>query len=105
MLQDVGSTWGPRKVDLAEWAKAPIWSDRASCTASMDALPYHGATFQPVKITEAGRRHLGGLLSQLTDQQLDDLFRGARFDHVDRDVRRRQGDADRRVGDGVQEPG
>jgi hypothetical protein len=80
MMQDVGSTWGPRKVDLKEWAKAPIWSDRASCTASMDALPYHGATFQPVKITEAGRKHLGGLLAQLTDQQLDALFRGARFD-------------------------
>ena len=80
MLQDVGSTWGPRKVDNKEWAKAPIWSDRASCTASMDALPYHGATFQPVKISDAGRKHLGGLLSQLSDQQLDALFRGARFD-------------------------
>jgi hypothetical protein len=81
MLQDVGSTWGPRKVDLVEWSKTPIWSDRATCTASMDALPYHGATFKPVKISEAGRKHLGGLLSQLTDQQLDDLFRSARFDH------------------------
>ena len=80
MLQDVGSTWGPRKVDNKEWAKAPIWSDRASCTASMDALPYHGATFKPVKISEAGRKHLGSLLSQLSDQQLDALFRGARFD-------------------------
>ena len=81
MMQDVGSTWGPRKIELAEWAKAPIWSDRATCTASMDALPYHGATFQPVKVTDAGRKHLGGLLSQLTDRQLDELFRGARFDH------------------------
>ena len=80
MLQDVGSAWGPRKVDLPEWEKAPIWSDRASCTTSMDALPYHGATFKPVKITEAGRKHLGGLLSQLSDQQIDDLFRSARFD-------------------------
>ena len=80
MLQDVGSTWGPRKVDHPEWTKAPIWTDRASCTTSMDALPYHGATFKPVKITEAGRKHLGGLLSQLTDQQLDTLFRAARFD-------------------------
>jgi hypothetical protein len=82
MLQDVGSAWGPRKVDIAEWTKAPMWSDRASCTTSMDALPYHGATFQPVKISEAGRKHLGGLITQLTDQQLDDLFRSARFDHA-----------------------
>ena len=28
-----------------KWEKAPIWADRASCTVSMDALPYHGATF------------------------------------------------------------
>ena len=80
MLQDVGSAWGPRKVDLPEWEKAPMWADRASCTASMDALPYHGATFTPVKISEAGRKHLGGLLSQLSDRQLEDLFRSARFD-------------------------
>jgi len=82
MLQDVGAAWGPRKVDIEEWAKAPIWSDRSTCMASMDALPYHGATFKPVKITEAGRKHLGGLLSQLSDRQVDELFRSARFDHA-----------------------
>lgn len=80
MLQDVGSAFGPRKVDLPEWEKAPLWADRASCTTSMDALPYHGATFTPVKITESGRKHLGGLLSQLSDRQIEDLFRSARFD-------------------------
>jgi hypothetical protein len=80
MMQDVGSAWGPRKVDLDAWAKVPMWADRAACTTSMDSLPYHGATFNPVKISEAGRKHLGGLLSQLTDQQLADLFGGARFD-------------------------
>jgi hypothetical protein len=82
MLQDVGAAWGPRKVDLDEWSKAPIWTDRATCTTSMDHLPYHGATFQPVKIGEAGRRHLASLLTQLSDQQLHDLFRSARFEHV-----------------------
>ena len=81
MLQDIGSAWGPRKVDLPEWEKAPMWADRASCTISMDALPYHGATFTPVKIIEAGRQHLGGLLSQLSDQQIENLFTSARFDH------------------------
>ena len=80
MLQDVGSAWGPRKVDLPEWEKAPLWSDRASCTTSMDALPYHGATFKPTKISEAGRQHLGKLLSQLSDAQIGDLFKSARFD-------------------------
>ena len=81
MLQDVGSAWGPRKVDLPEWEKALVWTDRATCTTSMDHLPYHGATFTRVTISEAGRSHLGGLLSQLSDQQIEDLFRSARFDH------------------------
>ncbi len=80
MMQDVGSSWGPRKVDLPEWEKAPIWSDRAACKTSMDSMPYHGATFSPVTISDAGRRHLGGLLSQLSDKQVEDLFRSARFD-------------------------
>jgi hypothetical protein len=80
MLQDVGSAWGPRKVDLPEWEKMPLWSDRAGCTTSMDSLPYHGATFNPVTISEAGRKHLAGLLSQLTDQQITGMFRTARFD-------------------------
>jgi hypothetical protein len=33
-----------------------------------------------VKITEAGRQHLGGLLAQLSDEQVTALFGGARFD-------------------------
>jgi hypothetical protein len=82
LMQDVGSAWGPRKVDLEAWKESPVWSDRATCTTSMDHLPYHGATFKPVKISDAGRRHLGNLLSQLSDQQLRDLFESARFDHV-----------------------
>lgn len=82
MLQDVGSAWGPRKVDLDKWAAVPVWADRAACKTSMDSLPYHGATFNPVTISEGGRKHLGSLLSQLSDQQIDELFRGARFDHA-----------------------
>lgn len=82
LMQDVGSAWGPRKVDLEEWQKAPLWSDRKTCTTSMDHLPYHGATFKPVKISDEGRKFLGGLLSQLTDDQLRDLFSNARFDRV-----------------------
>jgi hypothetical protein len=82
LMQDVGSAWGPRKVDLDAWSKSPIWSDRTACTTSMDHMPYHGATFKPVKITDAGRKFLGGLLSQLTDDQLRDLFNSARFSHV-----------------------
>ena len=80
LLQDVGSAFGPRKVDLPKWEKARLWGDRASCTATMDDLPYNGATFKPVKISEAGRKHLASLLRQLSDEQITALFTGARFD-------------------------
>ena len=83
MLQDVGAAFGPKKVDLDGWTKAPIWANRAQCETSMATLPYEGATFTAVRITEAGRRHLAGLLGQLSDQQIHDLFAGARFDHAE----------------------
>ncbi len=67
-------------MDLEEWEHAAIWDDRSQCTVSLRHLPYDGATFGQARITEAGRRHLGNLLAQLTDQQLTDLFTGARFD-------------------------
>ena len=80
MLQDIGSSFGPRKVDLEKWEQYAIWGDRASCTITMDSLPYKGATFKPVKISEAGRKHLASLLTPLSDQQITALFAGARFD-------------------------
>jgi len=80
LLQDVGSTFGPRRVDLEGWEKAKIWSDRAACKLSMDELPYGGGTFGPIRVSERGRRFLAKLLAQLTDQQLTELFTWARFD-------------------------
>ena len=80
LMQDMGSAFGPRKVDLPKWEKTRLWGDRASCTATMDDLPYNGATFKPVKISEAGRQHLASLLRQLSDAQITALFKGARFD-------------------------
>lgn len=80
MLQDLGGDFGPRKVDLGGWQAAPIWGNRETCLATMQSLPYEGATFEPVQVTEAGRRHLASLLGQLSDDQLQDLFEGARFD-------------------------
>lgn len=80
MIQDVGATFGPSKVDLEAWERAAVWEDRARCTVSMRDLPYDGATFGDARIGEAGRRLLGSLLTQLSDRQLADLFAGARFD-------------------------
>lgn len=80
LLQDVGSTFGPRKVDLEDWERAPIWKDRVTCTITMRDLPVNGATFGETSVSEEGRRFLSGLLEELTDVQLADLFSGARFD-------------------------
>jgi hypothetical protein len=80
LVQDTGATWGPVKVDLEGWEKAPIWDNRATCHTSMRDFPYDGATFEAVQVTEGGRQMLGKLLAQLTDAQLRELFSAARFD-------------------------
>ena len=80
LLQDVGSTFGPHRVDLDAWEKAKIWDDRAACKLSMEELPYGGSTFGPIRVSERGRRFLAKLLAQLTDAQLKELFTWARFD-------------------------
>jgi hypothetical protein len=46
----------------------------------MRELPYDGATFGEAGISERGRQFAIGLLRQLSDRQLADLFAGARFD-------------------------
>jgi hypothetical protein len=80
LLQDVGSTFGPTRMDLGGWERAPIWDDRATCRTSMRTLPYHGGTFAPVQISDRGRRFLAALLGALSDAQMTDLFEGARFE-------------------------
>jgi hypothetical protein len=80
LLQDVGSTFGPAKVDLDAWKKAPIWEDRSTCLTSMRELPFNGATFGQARISEEGRRFLADMLTGLSDRQLVDLFTTSRFD-------------------------
>jgi hypothetical protein len=79
LLQDVGASFGPTKMDFDAWAQVPVWQDRATCTVSMSTLPFEGATFGRATITESGRQFIGGLLTQLSDQQLTALFTKARF--------------------------
>ena len=79
LLQDVGATFGPTKMDLDAWAAAPVWEDRTQCVVSMGDLPFAGATFGRATITEAGRSFVGGLLSELSDSQVYDLLSSARF--------------------------
>jgi hypothetical protein len=81
MLQDVGATFGPRKVELTRWRESPVWKDRSTCEVSMEHLPHDGATFVPVRISEGGRRFLADRLTRLSEAQVEGLFEAARFQH------------------------
>ena len=77
MVQDLGGTFGPFKLNLDGWRRERIWTDAASCLVSMRDLPYGGSSFHDVHISEDGRRFLAERLRQLSPQQIHDLFQGA----------------------------
>jgi hypothetical protein len=79
MMQDVGATFGPRKVIYDAWTALPVWKDAASCVVSMETLPYKGVLFEPVQISEAGRSLLAGRLRKLSEPQVQTLFDDAQF--------------------------
>ena len=83
MIQDLGATFGPERVDLQNWREYPVWRDRATCTVSMRSLPFAGATFVEWRISEQGRRLVADLLGQLSERQITDLFTAARFPRLD----------------------
>ncbi len=79
MIQDLGATFGPTKVNLARWRDLPVWADRQTCKVSMHALPYRGATFPDVEISEAGRLQLARQLSAIDESAVRAMFANARF--------------------------
>jgi hypothetical protein len=79
MIQDLGATFGPTKVNIAKWRDMPVWADRSTCTVSMRSLPYQGATFPEARISEAGRTQLAQALSAVSQNEIEALFRDARF--------------------------
>jgi hypothetical protein len=79
MVQDLGATFGPLKLDLAGWSRTKIWADAPACKVSMRGLPYGGSTFPDAYISEDGRRFLGSRLGHLSTAQIRALFDGARF--------------------------
>jgi hypothetical protein len=80
IIQDVGATFGPLKMDLHNWRSLAVWKDPRTCQVTMEHLPWGGGTFEAQTISEEGRRFLLSLIEQLTDTQLQDLFAGARID-------------------------
>jgi len=83
MMQDVGSTFGPRKLDLHNWRRTPIWADAGECRVSMKHMPWDGATFPDVQISEEGRQLALSLMEQLSQRQLETLFTTARVTSFD----------------------
>jgi hypothetical protein len=79
MIQDVGATFGPTKVNVSQWRHMPIWADRATCTVSMHAMPYRGATFGDAQISDAARVRVGTQLASFSDADLRKWFADARF--------------------------
>ena len=87
MLNDVGRTFGkanmfnkdiPGSADLKAWSSMPIWKGKTGCVANMPKS-MSGSLEDPTPISDAGRRFLAGLLDQLSDAQIHDLFEVARF--------------------------
>jgi len=85
LIQDVGLTFGHAtksngsgtSASFREWSAAPIWKDPGRCVGNM-VKSMTGTLKDPV-ISEEGRKFLAGLLTQLSDSQLRDLFEVARF--------------------------
>lgn len=83
MIQDAGSNFGPKKLDLDNWRSRPVWSgDPSTCMLSMKGMPYGGGTFEDVAISEDGRRLLGERIRQLSPAHLETLFAIAKLDNV-----------------------
>ena len=83
VVQDLGATFGPLKLDLVKWRTTRVWADPASCRVSMERLPFEGGTYPERRISEEGRLFLLKRLEQLSPAQLHDLFVSSRITALD----------------------
>jgi hypothetical protein len=101
MVQDLGATFGAgftgfhiSKMDLDAWKKSSIWNRQLEakrkmevgdpvCVAKVTSSNRAGEEgLNDPLISEDGRKFLAGLLSQLSDQQIAELFRVARVERL-----------------------
>ena len=78
MIQDLGSTFGPTKLNVATWGTDPVWKDRAGCLVTMRHLPFHGGTFEDAQIPEAGRAQLAARLSSIPESAIRQMLMNSR---------------------------
>jgi hypothetical protein len=92
ILHDVGLTFGHANyfnrnvtagVNFDLWSTTPIWRNREACIGHLSQAKT--GTLGDPKIGEEGRAFLAELLTQLSDQQIHDLFESA---HVERRSRK-----------------
>jgi hypothetical protein len=97
-VSDLGVTFGRATlfnkskkgaVNFVRWSTTPVWKDRSQCIAQLKKS-FTGSLGHP-RISEAGRAFLAGLLVQLSNDQLRDLFGTARVEMRPRDPRKKRG--------------
>lgn len=93
MVHDLGLTFGRASLinrdklgaaNFDRWAGTPVWQDAGRCVARLGRSLT--GTLRSPRISEAGRAFLAGLLEQLSDQQLHDLFEVAGVERRARDA-------------------
>jgi len=95
-VHDVGLTFGKAtllnntRVDLQAWRSQPMWKDPGQCVANMKKS-LSGSLADP-RIGEGGRKFLADLLAQLSDAQIRDMFRAARFERLEERIRAAEGE-------------
>ena len=77
MLQDLGATFGPTKVNFERWSASAIWKDAPGCVVSMEEMPYEGILFPPTAISEGGRALLAERLRMLTEAACPESLPGS----------------------------
>jgi hypothetical protein len=86
LINDLGLTFGGvdsfnrdsfSSVNYDRWSATPVWKKPTNCIGNL-SKSLTGSLYDPV-ISEEGRAFLAGLLAQLSDAQLTDLFTVARF--------------------------
>jgi hypothetical protein len=94
MINDLGLTFGradkfnsnEKGMHLVDWSSTPVWKGDTGCVGNLPKS-LTGTLDDPV-ISEAGRQFLAGLLGQLSDAQIQDLFETARVTLRPRDPQR-----------------
>jgi hypothetical protein len=86
--QDLGVGFGEanllnnNSVNLQSWQDEPVWRDPGQCVANLKKSL--SGTLKHPRISEAGRKFLADLLSQLSDEQIHAMFAAGRFNRRQR---------------------